>query len=148
MVGPLVTGTVFVGEDSCNRRLEAHTGWFSTPHYPHHYPNNKQCSWEIHSLGEQDTQIQLHFITFMLQRDSNTDYVEIYDGADDSYPLLGRYDGSSNIPEKITSSRGWMFVKFVSDGYISYNGFNATYQMKGEPRQANLCLRAIRHDKF
>ena len=140
----MAMGFIFVDGGSCNRRLDGATGWFTTPNYPHHYPNNQKCTWVIHTLGKPDSQIQLHFVTLFLQRDSDTDYVAIYDGIDDSYPLLGRYDGSSHIPATITSTQGWMYVKFVSDGYITYTGFNATYQLKGTlPLCSYLCKAGI-----
>ena len=119
----------------CNRRLESNNGWFATPNFPNRYPNNKECTWEIHVLdfyhGDKDKLIQLRFTFFALQREKDTDYVEVYDGPDKSYPLLGRYDGNHLPPNVITSTQDWMFVKFHSDDSITMDGFNATFQVKG-----------------
>lgn len=120
----------------CNRRLESNNGWFATPSFPDRYPNNKDCTWEIHVLDFYHTDttkklIQLRFTFFALQPEKDTDYVEVYDGPEKSYPLLGRYDGNHLPPNVITSTQDWMLVKFHSDDVLTYDGFNATFQVKG-----------------
>lgn len=131
------------GERSCNRRLEGYTGWFASPNFPAEYPTKVNCSWEIHVLGEKSP-IHIKFIAFHLHKDRDTGYVQVYDGADETYPLLGQYDGN-NLPHGvITSTQSWVFVKFVSkkayrqfddiysmDGASNFIGFNATYQVRG-----------------
>ena len=120
------------GDASCNRKLEQFVGWFTSPNYPLPYPNNKHCRWEIHVLGvKPDSHIQLRFVAFSLQRDKKSDYIEVYDGPDETYELLGRYDGDHSPPSIIESTESWMLVIFVSDEFASFIGFNATYQVKG-----------------
>ena len=133
MISTITFCTFLLGDASCNRRLEQYIGWFTSPNYPQSYPNNKHCSWEIHVTGvDPQSHIQLRFITFSLQRDKMSDYVEVYDGPNETYELIGRYDGNSFPPDIIESTQSWMLVKFISDSFASFSGFNATYQVKGK----------------
>lgn len=72
---------------------------------------------------------------------SNSDYnfslslsrfTQIYDGADSSAPLIGEYCGSSN-PGIIVSSGNSLYMKFTSDGSVTYPGFTGAFQMGEAP---------------
>lgn len=55
------------------------------------------------------------------------DYVELRDGPFGYSPLLGRYCGSQRPP--VTQSTGrYLWVRFQSDDYIEYKGFQAFYE--------------------
>ena len=69
--------------------------------------------------------------------------MEVYDGPNESYGLLGRYDGKDLPPKKgskvIEGTQSWMTVKFVSDGAKRSHGFNATYHVKGKTQGNPAC---------
>lgn len=93
------------------------------------YCDNQDCSWLIQP--QQATSITLNFTEFELEdspvgNSEPYDFVEIYDGATTSSPLLGRFSGS-NIPSNITSTGGSMLVHFVSDISVNKQGFTANY---------------------
>ncbi|WP_196888509.1 CUB domain-containing protein [Aureivirga sp. CE67] len=103
--------------------LNEKTGYLYDSDLDENYLNNSNCSWLIDV--EEAAQIFLEFEEFNL---SNTDYVRVYDGADDSAPLLGEFTGNS-IPENLQSSFGnnKLFVTFISDNSITESGWYASY---------------------
>lgn len=87
------------------------------------YQNDTYCSWLI---APDDTVefITLNFVKFDTQPG---DVVRVYDGIDDSAPLLGTYSGST-IPSEITSTGNKMFVIFESNSSDISSGFLASYK--------------------
>lgn len=71
--------------------------------------------------------IQLTFTDFNLE--NGWDYMYIYDGPSDAYPLIGTYTGSTlpngGAPIVSSSLDGSLTVKFVSDETIVYSGWMA-----------------------
>jgi len=60
-------------------------------------------------------QITISFISFSTE--PINDYLTIYDGSDNTYPVLGVYSGA-NIPPQITTS-GCVTIGFFSDQNIA-----------------------------
>ena len=58
--------------------------------------------------------------------ESGSDFVKVFDGANNSAPLLGTYSGH-NFPENITSSTNYLFVSFYSDFSVTKKGFSVKY---------------------
>ena len=84
--------------------------------------------FQLWSLSvEPGTQLKLTFDSFSLEGpdyydDCSYDYVEVsYDGYSE------KFCGDS-IPPSITSSGNSMTVKFFSDDYYYYDGFNAVWE--------------------
>lgn len=90
------------------------------------YENKEDCDWIIKTRDSQH--IQLRFLTFELEheQDCSYDYVDIYNGYDDSSPLLGRFCGNK-VPPEIISSSDSLLVRFRSDDTINNKGFSAAY---------------------
>jgi Zn-dependent metalloprotease len=93
------------------------------------YCNNMNCSWLIQP--PQAKTVTFNFNEFNLQNtsaDGRTIYdaVEIYDGINDSAPLLGRFTGST-IPNPVTSTGGSLFIKFYTDYEINFKGWSGDY---------------------
>uniref|UniRef100_A0A669E0J6 Cubilin n=1 Tax=Oreochromis niloticus TaxID=8128 RepID=A0A669E0J6_ORENI len=110
----------------CGGDLVMETGAFNSPNYPDAYPPNVECVWTIRSSP--GNRIQLSFITFQLQGDSDcqNDYLEIREG-NATGPLVDRFCGNS-LPSNYTSVIAHiMWVKFVSDASVSGAGFRATF---------------------
>lgn len=74
------------------------------------------------------------FFIFRLQIENHDncvyDYLEIRDGHEDTFPVIGKYCGYK-IPEDIKSKSNKLYVKFVSDGSVQKAGFAASF-VKGD----------------
>jgi CUB domain len=61
--------------------------------------------------------------------ESYFDFVYIYNGNDTSGSLLAGLSGSISSSLSYTTTQRYMFVMFSSNGYTTYGGFNASYQI-------------------
>jgi Zn-dependent metalloprotease len=88
------------------------------------YGNNSTCKWVIAPAGA--TQISLNFTAF--NTEASYDFVRVYNGPDDTFPLLGTYSGST-LPSSIstTAGVGAMCIKFTSDTSNTFSGWSANY---------------------
>ncbi|KAI0222014.1 Cubilin, partial [Lamellibrachia satsuma] len=75
-------------------------------------------------------QVQLQFLRFRLEGSSNCEYdkLNIYDGSDDTAPLIRSFCGSRR-PGDIAASGNVVFVSFLSDGTITDYGFTIQYKI-------------------
>ncbi|CAH1232854.1 CDCP2 [Branchiostoma lanceolatum] len=101
--------------------LTAETGTFSSPNYPDTYPSNQRCRYEI--VVQRSQRIRLAFSDFNVERD--LDYVEVYDGNDQS-GRGERYTGQVTV-DPIKSTGNVMTIVFTSDRAGTASGFNASY---------------------
>lgn len=92
------------------------------------YNSNANCKWIIAPSGA--TQISLNFTEF----DTETDYdiVYVYDGPDDTYPVLATWWGNT-LPPTITTTSGVgaICIKFTSDADITAGGWSANFTSIG-----------------
>ncbi|KAG1668287.1 Tolloid-like protein 1 [Nymphon striatum] len=90
------------------------------------YDNKEDCDWII--KAEKSQQVKLRFLTFDVEQeqDCGYDFVEIYDGYDDSSIRLGRFCGKK-IPPVIVSSGKYLLLRFRSDDTINSKGFSCSY---------------------
>ena len=107
-------------------------GTFQTPQYPDDYPNSINCKTLIKApFG---SVVVLDILDFYIEFDGyeegicdqDWDTFRVYDGKDDSAPLLGEYCGEL-IPEMFTSSGEYLFVVFKSDSSATERGYQATF---------------------
>ena len=105
-----------------NTTLTANSGTFSDGSSTNQYANNSQCTWLIQP--ENATSITLSFSSF--QTESDYDGVVVYDGVDNSAPIIGSFSGPS-IPSPVTSSDGAMFIEFLTGTAVRDNGWTANY---------------------
>jgi hypothetical protein len=90
------------------------------------YPPNTICEWLIRAPAEQDSGVEVRFGGFDVQvcNNCNCDYVEAFDGADDTGEYLGRKCGAATTP--FFSFGNEIFLRFTSnDDGIEAEGFNA-----------------------
>ena len=87
------------------------------------YSNDMDCSWTLSS----NTNIRLIFFRF--RTEGGLDTVRVYNGRTSSSSLLGQFNGGS-LPSAITSSNNALYIKFTTDGSITYSGFAASYHGK------------------
>ncbi|XP_076317965.1 tolloid-like protein 1 [Tachypleus tridentatus] len=90
------------------------------------YDNKEDCDWIIQA--EEGTSVRLRFLTFEVEheQDCGYDFVEVYDGYDDSAPHLGRFCGNK-VPPEFTSTGDGLLLRFRSDDTINAKGFSAAY---------------------
>jgi Zn-dependent metalloprotease len=93
------------------------------------YCNNMDCRWLIQP--PQATSVTFNFNTFDVEPTSPDgftiyDAVEIYDGANTSAPLLGRFYGNA-LPPSVTSTGGSMYIRFFSDVTVTKQGWDGYY---------------------
>jgi Zn-dependent metalloprotease len=88
------------------------------------YDNNSSCKWVIAPAGA--TQISLNFTAF--DTEATYDIVTVYDGPDDTYPVLANWWGNTLPPTiSTTAGVGAMCVKFTSDATDTFGGWLANY---------------------
>ncbi len=86
------------------------------------YSSGENCSFLIQPPCAQN--ITLSFSAF--ETEATFDILTVFDGADASAPILLSASGF-NIPQDITSSGGALFITFVSDGSVTFPGWEATW---------------------
>ena len=92
--------------------LTASSGTFTDGSGSANYGNNSNCKWVIAPAGA--TQITLNFTTF--NTEATYDIVTVYNGLDDTYPVLATWWGNTLPPTiSTTAGVGAMCVKFTSD---------------------------------
>ncbi len=108
----------------CNGQttLTAPSGNFSDGSGTNQYANNTTCSWLIQPPNA--ATITLSFVAFSTEL--NNDGVIVYDGANNTTPILGQFSGT-NLPSSVTSTGGSMFVEFLSGVSVRGDGWTANY---------------------
>ncbi|XP_035691340.1 tolloid-like protein 2 [Branchiostoma floridae] len=98
------------------------SGTIRSPGFPDRYPSRTSCRWKI--LVPAGKWIRLVFNSFSLEGflDCTYDYLQIYDGGDDSARSMGKFCGE-NVPEPLITSGNMAFLSFSSDQVISKKGF-------------------------
>ena len=100
------------------------TGTISDGSATDDYGNGSECTWTLQATPPEN--VMLTFNEF--DTEANFDFVIVYDGIDDTAPVLGSYSGT-NLPPQVVSSGTDMFVVFVSDESVVAGGFEANYEM-------------------
>ncbi|XP_042905263.1 bone morphogenetic protein 1 [Parasteatoda tepidariorum] len=124
----------------CGGRLLAHREMehlYSHAKYgDQNYDNKEDCDWIIQGLNE--NRVRLRFLTFEVEheQDCGYDYVEIFDGDDDSARNFGKYCGNK-VPAEFFSSGDVLMVRFRSDDTINTKGFSAAYMAYDVPLEEN-----------
>jgi hypothetical protein len=88
------------------------------------YINNMEVQWQIQPENNQP--VSLYFDFF--ETESEQDILSVYDGIDESAPLIGRFSGS--LPDTDTllrSTGGAMFITFSSNETVTMKGFLGKY---------------------
>ncbi|XP_045482434.1 cubilin [Harmonia axyridis] len=124
-------GFVLRYETVCGGKFTEKSGIITSDGYPKHYAPGVSCIYEI--IQPPGYIITLTFLDFRLEHSSDTDepcfdYVEVRDGDYENSTLVGRYCNEIR-PPKIVSSMNYLWLKFVSDESVSYEGFKATYNV-------------------
>tara|TARA_B100001250_G_scaffold115257_1_gene97646 strand:- start:4321 stop:8340 length:4020 start_codon:yes stop_codon:yes gene_type:complete len=97
------------------------TGW---------YANNEDFSFVICPNGAYE--IIIDFVSFLTE--PINDYVMIYDGPNNTYPVLGGPYSGTNLPPQIISN-GCITITFTSDVNVTSEGFELNWQAQLNPPQ-------------
>jgi hypothetical protein len=89
----------------------------------HNYMNNASCSWLIAPF-DTISKITLTFTDF--HTEEGVDFVRVYNGKDETAPLLGAFSGST-IPNTIVANGKYMYITFSSNDEHTFGGFQADY---------------------
>lgn len=93
----------------------------------HNYQPNVNSRWLISPQTETDSisYIRITFDRFDTQE--NVDFVRIYDGEDETAPLLGEFSGTT-IPAIINSTGNKVLITFSTDASVEANGWFISYK--------------------
>lgn len=90
--------------------------------YP--YQSNTACRWLIQPENSAAHNILLMFKD--IDTEEGQDIIRVYDGPDESYPLILEYSGDTNALE-LMSVNGSILVTFLSNASIQRQGWQASY---------------------
>ncbi|CAL1541363.1 unnamed protein product [Lymnaea stagnalis] len=147
----LITGSRVEGHKCMfdfHSNISHHSGRFFSPGYPQDYKPNSSCRFRFFArLGERVrllfTNIQLHHIDASC-RDS-PDVITVYDGTNESAPVIGEFCGVHNAEEVISTGTN-LFVAFTCDDRNQKQGFAASYEFINKISTQNNGVRSIKND--
>ncbi len=109
--------------------MTAPSGVIMSPNYPNMYDDHDDCGWTIEV--PQNHVVDLRFEDFDVEPHSNCsfDYVALYDGANESAPLILLHCGAQlPDPPTYSSTGNRMHVRLKADGSVPAKGFKASYE--------------------
>ena len=98
------------------------------------YGTDETTEWTI--VVPDGQVVRLEFYTF--NTESGYDHVQVYDGCTTDDPLIGSYSGN-NIPSPIVSTGTVLLISFMSDGFVTRQGFSATASGAGNRCCITIC---------
>ena len=103
------------------------SGYIKHPSYPWGYKNNIDMCWVL--SAPQDYRLNIKFRYFKLEDSTSckNDFVAVYDGPNDRYPLLNKFCGDKKVKMVVESSRNKMTVRMKTNDNIADYGFLALY---------------------
>ncbi|XP_036767041.2 CUB domain-containing protein 2 [Manis pentadactyla] len=114
----------------CQEVYTAVRGNFSSPQYPHSYPNNIRCHWTIRQPP--GYRVKVFFLDLELEgpnsltRTCDFDHLAAFDGASEEAPLLGSWCGH-HLPPPITSRHNQLLLLLHTDRSTTRRGFSVAY---------------------
>ena len=111
---------------ACSEYLTNETGYFFSPSYPGNLPDDTLCKWHI--TVEQNHIIRLEFQEFLLTSHPTCEkcFLQIFDGGDESTPVIGKYCGHTYPPVVVSSSEHFTIVLRCAQG-LRMARFKASY---------------------
>ncbi|XP_025100638.1 cubilin-like isoform X5 [Pomacea canaliculata] len=99
-------------------------GHVTSPNYPSPYYNNADCRWLIYAGSGYVVKVTV--LNFSLE--TGFDFLELYNGIEPSSSSLIIRTSSTPQQSVIHSSGQYMYIRFYSDGSVTYSGFRLTYE--------------------
>ena len=111
----------------CSKTFQSFSGYIHHTSYPKYYKNNVNCIWTVAAPAGKNIFINFKYFKFELSNGCRNDYIEVYDGNDDSAPLIGRFCGNE-IPKSVTSTGNYISIVMVTNNEKTGRGFIALYK--------------------
>ncbi|MED6286585.1 hypothetical protein CHARACLAT_007536, partial [Characodon lateralis] len=113
----------------CGGYLSMPIGMFGSPdpNLDGRYEPRMNCVWTIEMPVNKAINLTFSFFDLESSSTCRYDYVNVYDGDNMNFPLVGTYCGGS-IPAYFLSSGNFLTIHFVTDSSVQKQGFNATYR--------------------
>ena len=92
----------------------------------HNYQDNTHASWLIDPQTMYDSVTNITIMVKKLDIFNDGDKLSIYDGEDNTAPLIAEITGNE-IPEDMVSSSNKVFIEFISNGTNTAPGFYLNY---------------------
>ncbi|XP_072037380.1 extracellular serine proteinase-like [Amphiura filiformis] len=102
------------------------SGIFYSPYYPDNYMNNLTCGTLIYNDEDSKPVLNMLFSKFDLEESANciNDSLTIYDGANDTSPLIGTFCKTEDIPDYLQATGRNLFAVFKTDSSVTAKGFS------------------------
>jgi hypothetical protein len=94
----------------------------------HNYLNDTYASWLIDPQTEYDSVSNIIIMVKRLEIFEDGDVLNIYDGEDNTAPLLAALSGNT-LPGNITSTGNKLFIEFITDSENTADGFYLNYKI-------------------
>ncbi|KAJ8018374.1 Tolloid-like protein 2 [Holothuria leucospilota] len=111
---------------------------FNSPNFPSNYPNDFEYTWYFSTNPGSQLLVTFNAIS----TESGYDYIYVREGSNISAisDLLLQWSGTGSPDElRILSSENIIWVTFISDGSVTYNGFEAIVEAKNMTREELNC---------
>ena len=112
--------------EGCSNVYTAASGTVMSPNYPNNYPNSRVCKSKIRVANGFRVQLNFSEIDIESHGTCSFDSLSIYNGPDETAPLLGRYC-DRHAASTLTSSSNEVLIVFKSDISNTGRGFRANY---------------------
>ncbi|TGZ53188.1 Cubilin [Temnothorax longispinosus] len=114
-------------------KLHGYYGVIESPNFPNKYEHSTNCSWIIEApIGNTINLTFSHFDLEGTTEQCTYDYLQIMEGdGDKANNNLTRLCGSIDLPKKINSMQHQVFITFVTDSFIAFNGFRLEWTVHG-----------------
>ncbi|XP_067326675.1 cubilin [Anolis sagrei] len=111
----------------CGGILYGETGSLASPEFPASYPNHTDCEWTINAPKGRAVTVHFAFISIDDPGDCINNYLKLYNGPDNSYPLIGHYCGQDINVAPFTAGSHQVFIKFHAEYVTRPSGFRLTW---------------------
>ena len=107
--------------------MRSYSGYVFHPNYPKQYKNLVNCLWTIEAPAGKKVSLEFKHFKFEISSGCQNDYIEVYDGSDNTAPLIGRFCGQ-DVPEVVVSTANFLSVVMVTNNEVTSRGFIALYK--------------------
>ncbi|XP_005387022.1 PREDICTED: cubilin [Chinchilla lanigera] len=119
---------------TCGGTYNSSTGTIKSPSYSEgHYPNSVYCLYNISVRNDRVVLLKFGDFSVVPSTLCSNDFVAVYDGANISDPLLGKFCGSTR-PPVLKSSSNSMLLVFKTDSLQTARGWRAVFQQTLGPQ--------------
>ncbi|XP_016988568.1 cubilin homolog [Drosophila rhopaloa] len=114
---------------SCGGKFSARRGMIQSPNYPHEYPLNTHCEWQVEVSPHHRIVFEIEDLELEMGFQCDWDYLEAFDLAEDDTegPSLFKVCGDRIPSNMLMSTTNLAVVRFISDYSLSSKGFQLNF---------------------